>query len=494
MKKLVVCFFIIPLAYIHVKAQQNWVVGQSYYDANRFIEYIPGNLPIVISVPHDGDSILPPAYKRKCGSDTRDNYTQILARQIDTAFMQLMGCRPHIIINRLKRDFLDPNREKKEATCQDPNDGVETEIEKTWERYHEFIDIAKAKVVSQYGRGFFIDIHGHAHDIERLEIGYRVSADKLRTSDLNSSSVVNYSNFRALAKENKQGATHAQLLRGDFALGTILQSRGFPAVPSKQDPAPKKGDPFFAGDYLSQRHGSRDNVLSPFNSIQLEVNHEVRWTPTIRKNFAEKLALTLKEFVARFMVQEEALNACAVGSFFAPLTSFTAQKLSSTVRLGWTLSKIEDIESIEVLRSYDGLNFQSIHTISSVIQTNYTYDDIAEEKPLVFYQLKIKLKNGDIAFSQIVTVGKQGSQNITIKKSFVSADNSIFSLQLTANKASKVNVLLFDVLGRKLQAKEYSCIAGDNQIDINIHSLSRGIYGIAMHSDAPVGTIKFRKP
>jgi len=83
-------------------------------DTREYIEYIPGNLPIIISAPHggvkqsgstvgptfypDNDATLP---DRTCGTNERDNNTEILVREIQNEIFQLTGCYAHIIISNL---------------------------------------------------------------------------------------------------------------------------------------------------------------------------------------------------------------------------------------------------------------------------------------------------------------------------------------------------------------------------------------------------------
>ena len=94
-------------------------------DTREYIEYIPGNLPIIISAPHggvkqsgetiggtfypDNDGTLP---DRSCGTDERDDNTDILIREIQAEIFALTGCYAHVIINNLHRSKLDPIENK----------------------------------------------------------------------------------------------------------------------------------------------------------------------------------------------------------------------------------------------------------------------------------------------------------------------------------------------------------------------------------------------
>ena len=203
---------------------QSFSPGQTYFGANSYVEYRAGNLPIIISAPHGGDKTPAAIPDRACPDAVtlNDANTQALSRQLDTAIQMRFGCYPHLIINRLARRKLDANRDLPEAACGNPL------AEQAWYDYHEFIDSTKNAVVATYGRGIFIDLHGHAHTIQRLELGYLLSGAELRKPDdsLNLPAYVQESSIRRLAENNLHQYKHAQLLRDSFALGTLLQAAG----------------------------------------------------------------------------------------------------------------------------------------------------------------------------------------------------------------------------------------------------------------------------
>jgi len=233
---------------------QPYIPGQAYFGANNYIEYLAGNLPLIISVPHGG--ILLPASipDRDCDgcSYARDINTQELARAVYEAVHDQTGCWPHVIINRLHRRKLDANRDLPEAADGNP------QAELAWTEFHQYIDAAKEATQLQFNKGFYIDLHGHAHDIQRLELGYLLTAAQLRYSDdsLNTSVLQSKSSIRFLIGHNLGHLTHAQMLRGPQSLGDLLMQRGIPSVPSSSDPYPEIGEAYFNGGYNTARHSS----------------------------------------------------------------------------------------------------------------------------------------------------------------------------------------------------------------------------------------------
>ena len=275
---------------------QTYQAGTVYLGTKNYVEYDAGNLPIIITAPHGGYTEPTTIPDRNCINCTTimDANTQELARQIDTALRQEFGCVPHIIINRLHRKKLDANREIVEAA----NGATEAEV--AWREWHEYIQAAKNDVVRRYGRGLLIDLHGHGHTIQRLEVGYLWDDPDLRLSDsvLSTPQYINRLSIKNLVLNNRNNLNAAQLVRGQFALGTLLATNGFPAVPSHQDVAPVVGDLYFNGGYNTQRHGSRDSTT--IDGIQIECNFTgVRNTYANRKRFATELATALKVYLGK---------------------------------------------------------------------------------------------------------------------------------------------------------------------------------------------------
>jgi hypothetical protein len=281
------------LFFWNLSFSQTYIPGNTYYDSTGFVEYRAGNLPIIISTPHGGS--LEPASipDRNCAGCVylKDSWTKPIAEGIYDSFYQQNGCYPHMIINLLHRKKFDANRDIGDAA-----DGNFT-VEQAWNGYHDFIESAKAQVVIDYGRGLFLDIHGHAHTIQRIELGYLLSASELQLSDsiLNMPISVAKSSIRTLTSDNIQGLNHSELLRGQNSFGTLLDDKGFPSVPSFTDPFPDISEAYFSGGYNIVRHGSRDNE-GEIDAIQLELNQDVRFNTPTRELLIDSITTSAIEY------------------------------------------------------------------------------------------------------------------------------------------------------------------------------------------------------
>ena len=147
----------------------SYVPGTTYFGRSNYTEYVAGNLPLIISAPHGGD-LTPSELPNRTNTSTYtvttdpDLWTANLARAIRTACSNRYGRYPHVIICDVDRSKVDCNREIIEGAQDNTN------TQTVWREFHAFIGKAREQVSNNYGRGLYIDLHGHGHTIQRNEI------------------------------------------------------------------------------------------------------------------------------------------------------------------------------------------------------------------------------------------------------------------------------------------------------------------------------------
>lgn len=279
---------------------QSFEPGKTYFDEEKWTEFIVGDIPLVITVPHGGATLLPDVPRRNCkdavtGTDTR---TIELAREMQNAFVQKYGKRPFIIINHLSRSNVDQNREIEEGTCGNAR------MKKPWNTFHNYTDTALAMAVKQFGSSLYIDLHGHGHPKKRLELGYRLNPTDLlsvsekqdlselaQRSSLQNLLIINNATGSKISEEFKK------LMIGDNAFGTLITATGNPAVPSKQDPYVAEGDKYFRGGYNTLRYTS--STYPKVFGWQIESNYKGVRDTAGRPVFAKAFADSIMEFLKR---------------------------------------------------------------------------------------------------------------------------------------------------------------------------------------------------
>lgn len=285
-------FITITLSFASVPAYSQ----ESIFGTNNFIEYQVGTLPIVISVPHGGD--LEPEFipDRTCNNPVyaTDAFTVETAAAIREQLFQTTGCYPHIIICHLARRKLDCNRNLNDGACGNQDAAT------AWTEFHAFVEMAQtAAANAEQDQLFFVDLHGHGNPIQRIELGYLLYDDELELSDetLNTSLYMGYSSIGDLAANNPNNLSHAQLLRGESAFGTLLANNGYPSVPSQQIPFPGTSSNYFSGGYITANHTcyAPGNTV---NGVQMELNYDgIRNSEVNRQAFAEAFTSVIVEFL-----------------------------------------------------------------------------------------------------------------------------------------------------------------------------------------------------
>ena len=341
----------------------SYTPGTTYWGRSNYTEYIAGNLPLIISAPHGGDlspSELPNRTNTSTYTITTDSdlYTDNLARAIRTACSNRYGRFPHVIICNVQRTKVDCNREIIEGAQNNTN------TQTLWREFHAFLDIARQQVSNNYGRGLYIDLHGHGHAIQRNEIGYNLS-DSLLFKSILSSSDDNNSTIYALSVRSRQNFN--DLVRGNLSLGALLEKRGYPCIPSPANPNPGTNsaggtNTYFNGGYNVETYGTSSANGGTIDAIQIECNYtNVRAKSSsssdsenavVRATYASNLVASLDEYFKYHLemtLDTQATPPASVNSFsdktiledgFTSTSSITLASASNTF---WGESSDPDI-------------------------------------------------------------------------------------------------------------------------------------------------------
>jgi len=258
------------------------------------------------TAPHGGDDY-PSELPNRTNTSTYsvvtepDLWTANMARSIRTAAFNRYGRYPHVIICNVHRAKVDCNRDIVEGAQNNTN------TQTVWREFHEFINIARRSVSNSYGRGLYIDLHGHGHDIQRNELGYDLTDADLFKSTLTSSDEDD-STIRALSRRSRQ--SFENVVRGDLSLGALLEKRGYPSVPSNlnrnQGISNGVTNVYFNGGHNCQIYGTSLGNGGTIDAIQIECNYtNVRAKSSsssysedmaVRATFSSNLIASLDEF------------------------------------------------------------------------------------------------------------------------------------------------------------------------------------------------------
>ena len=217
-------------------------------------------MPLVLSAPHDGHEKPKSMVDRKEGVKVRDSGVRTIALQLADQIELRCGRRPYVVTTTLHRIKCDMNREIGEAAQGDKD------AEAVWQVYHDAL-AAASEAAQQYGDGqiLFLDIHGHGHPNDWIEVGHAAPLDG------------------------------SEWISGETSVGAYLTAQGFKAVPSPDIPDP--GDEkYFNGGYIT-RHYRSDAV----RTIQFELSGPMRKEDK-RHDTARRIADALSEFIPTHFV------------------------------------------------------------------------------------------------------------------------------------------------------------------------------------------------
>jgi Secretion system C-terminal sorting domain len=160
------------------------------------------------------------------------------------------------------------------------------------------------------------------------------------------------------------------------------------------------------------------------------------------------------------------------------LESFSVNTTTNNELL-WKISDNNyELKNFDIQKSYDGINFNTIGITDPILnatQYNFIDNNIAEN---CFYRIKINETNGSYFYSAIVKVGKS-----KIIKSIISP-NPITenpTLNFYAKQAGETNIIVFNLLGKKMSQETLSTLKGINATKlICTQNLTKGYYVLSI--------------
>ena len=267
--------------------------GQTYQGRNAYTTYYPGNIPVILSIPHGGDISPSEISNRTYGVSVTDSNTIELGIAIRNYFYSNYNIRPYVIINNLKRTKLDANRDRVEAAQGN------IYAERAFDEFHFYIEKAREDIIIKFGTGVLFDIHGHGINPDgfndlRTWIGYLLTSDELDNSNDYIDQNISINDVSIYSLINSSGQTLSELLSGPSSLGALFEDNNYTALPSPQSRSPE-GMRYFSGGYNTFRYGANRNFN--FSSIQLEFPFQgLRDTPQSRNLFAAKFVDLVQEY------------------------------------------------------------------------------------------------------------------------------------------------------------------------------------------------------
>lgn len=237
----------------------------------KLIQKSAGQLPIIISCPHDGTLPIPGVPVRVgTGIEkfviVRDTNAGLIAEELATELEKRFKRKPYLILAKFSRKYTDANR---------PADGAyeDPKAKPIYDEYHQFLKDSCQEVQKNFQRGLLLDIHGQGAEKDTVYRG----TNNLKT-------------VKALVDRfGKPAMVGEKSILGHMSRNGV---KIFPPIDSN-DPENKS----FAGGYIVQTYGS--HTAYAIDAIQLETGGNQRNKD--RKDFVMKLADGIEVFAKEYL-------------------------------------------------------------------------------------------------------------------------------------------------------------------------------------------------
>jgi hypothetical protein len=368
--------FLFSLVFIASNLHAQYVPGVSYYGVNQYIEYIPGDMPIIFVAPHAGS--LEPAILPDINTRGADNGTMELALfMADSLHLKSGGCRPHIIINHLKPSKLNPVHSESDSTTSAGTNPIALQA---LNDFHNFIQIAHDKVSNDWGKGHYFELHGNGTAEEWNMVGLGVSKTYLNMTDSVINTRVNYSTIKNLCTVG--GANFIEVLKGSTSLGGMLDSLGWKSTTSPNYPSPPDSSTFFYAGQNTWRYGSKNS--GTIDATHLESYWEFMVLSANRSKYSNDLADAILNFMdIHYGFDCQVVNINEVDNNFNEVDIFPNPVYSNSLL---NIETTKDIDEILIINSTGALCEKLIH-IDNQITINL--------KPGIYF-LIMKTSQGNI--------------------------------------------------------------------------------------------------
>jgi Secretion system C-terminal sorting domain len=183
--------------------------------------------------------------------------------------------------------------------------------------------------------------------------------------------------------------------------------------------------------------------------------------------------------------------------------NFSGYKNGVKNSLQWTTASESHNLGFDVMRSTDGVNYNSIGFVNShapggtsTSELNYTFDDMNPAGRKQYYQLRQKDIDGRSRLSNIITISGDKPTSLGIGGLYPNPASSTVNVIVDAPQRDDITVVITDMSGKTVKQKQANVDIGSNTVPVEIGNLSSGSYLVKLicrSSDCQIATAKFNK-
>jgi Secretion system C-terminal sorting domain len=122
---------------------------------------------------------------------------------------------------------------------------------------------------------------------------------------------------------------------------------------------------------------------------------------------------------------------------------------------------------------------------------NYQFEHLDPLKGVNYYRLMERGFDGKMRHLAQASLTFKDSTLFTIQ---TNPTEDVFTLNFYADRTEKVNVIIYDIVGRIVLTPQYQTQIGDNQMVVELpNTLPNGVYFIRLEQSGILKTAKFKK-
>ena len=177
-------------------------------------------------------------------------------------------------------------------------------------------------------------------------------------------------------------------------------------------------------------------------------------------------------------------NVQITGVMPVTLLDFTGQKQDNRNLLQWRTATEQNNRGFELQRSANGIDFSSIAFEptkagsggNSTALLSYSYSDT---KPFIgnnYYRLKQIDFDGKATLSNVVLIKGSKSNELMLSAIYPNPASKTLHVVINAPASQTAQLLITDLAGRSVQQQTINLQPGDNNLDVNVSTLAKGVY------------------
>lgn len=179
----------------------------------------------------------------------------------------------------------------------------------------------------------------------------------------------------------------------------------------------------------------------------------------------------------------------------ARLTRFGAENAGEKIKLYWTTSVEQNLKTIIVERSINGINFNELFTVLPKgipgQEASYTSFDNDPYAGLNYYRLKLVDFDGSYTYSAVVTE-KTAFEGFRITQSYPNPVIKQLYVQMQSDKTREIIYSVVDMTGKVLKSSTVSLNAGLNNVEFSFENIAAGLYYIQIKNKQGDGMAGFK--